>query len=165
MAETILVAIGANLVSADGRSPRDTCIWAAGQLAALPGLRLDAVSRWFETRPIPESDQPSFINGVAVLSGPAEPHALLQALHAIEDAAGRTRGATNAARTLDLDLLAIDRIVLDTPDLTLPHPRLQDRAFVLAPLCDVRPGWRHPVSGVTAKALLDRVADQVIKAL
>ncbi len=165
MFETILVAIGANLTSTTGQRPLATCMWATGQLANLPGLELCSVSRWFATQPVPVSDQPSFINGVAWLTGTIQPSHLLEALHGIEAAAGRQRGAPNAARTLDLDLLAMDGLVMPGPTLNLPHPRLQDRAFVLAPLHDVRPDWRHPVSGVNITALLAAVADQDIQAL
>ena len=158
MSEVILVAIGANLPSA-GRTPLESCRWAVERLSQLPGLTLRGVSHWFTTRPVPESDQPSFINGVALLSGVAEPHWLLQSLHSIEEAAGRVRTAPNAARTLDLDLLAIDGLVISTPDLVLPHPRMQHRAFVLAPLQDVLPAWRHPVSGRAVEELLALAPD------
>jgi len=131
----------------------------------LPGLHLRRVSRWFETRPVPASDQPSFINGVALLTGMAEPHLLLQALHSIEAAAGRVRGARDAARTLDLDLLAMDGLVVTTPELVLPHPRLQDRAFVLAPLLDILPGWRHPILDMTVETMLTGVSHQLVHAL
>ncbi len=165
MFETILVAIGANLASTAGQTPLATCQWAAGQLAQMPGLQLRRVSRWFITQPVPISDQPRFVNGVAWLSGAKQPDRLLEALHEIEAGAGRRRGAPNAARTLDLDLLAMDGLVLAGPGLILPHPRLQDRAFVLAPLHDVRPDWRHPVSGAAVAALLAAAADQDVQAL
>jgi len=154
---TILVALGANLPDPAGRSALDTCRWAAEQLGHLPGLRLDAVSRWFRTAPVPASDQPDFINGVAMLAGKAEPEALLACLHAIEARAGRVRSVANAARVLDVDLLAIDGLVRPGPAPVLPHPRLAERAFVLYPLCDVAPDWRHPVLGETALALREKV--------
>ncbi len=159
MAESILVAIGANLPDPAGRPAVETCRWAVTQLAALPGLRLDAVSRWYRTAPVPASEQADYINGVARLSGAADPPGLLAALHAIEARAGRVRGALNGARTLDLDLLAIGDLVLAGAGLVLPHPRLHERAFVLRPLHDVAPEWRHPVSGGSA-ALLLQAADQ-----
>ena len=165
MFQTILVAIGANLASAEGRTPLETCRWAAGQLAQLPGLERRGVSRWFATRPIPASDQPRFVNGAAWLSGAAEPCWLLEMLQAIEAAAGRVRGVPNAARTLDLDLLAMDDLVMAGPRLALPHPRLQDRAFVLAPLQDIRPDWTHPVRHMSVAAMLEAVSDQDIQAL
>ena len=159
------MAIGANLPTEARRNPLQTCEWAVEQLASIPGLHLRRVSRWYETRPLPVSDQPPFINGVALLAGMAEPEALLHSMHLIEEVAGRTRSALNAARTLDLDLLAMDRLVIRTSRLTLPHPRMQDRAFVLAPLCDVLPDWRHPVLGLSAEKFLSTVSDQAILAL
>ncbi len=165
MLQTILVAIGANLPAAGGRTPLETCQWAVGQLAQLPGLELRGVSRWFATQPIPASDQPRFVNGAAWLSGAIEPGRLLEALQAIEAAAGRVRGVPNAARTLDLDLLAMDGLVMATPGLVLPHPRLQDRAFVLAPLQDIRPDWMHPVLHLSVATMLGAVSDQEVQAL
>ncbi len=165
MFQTILVAIGANLASTDGRTPLETCRWAAGQLAQLPGLERRGVSRWFATRPVPASDQPRFVNGAAWLSGEMEPYRLLEALQTIETEAGRLRGVPNAARTLDLDLLAMDDLVMADAALILPHPRLQDRAFVLAPLRDIRPDWVHPVLNLNVAAMLTAVSDQDVQPL
>ena len=164
MFQTILVAIGANLASAEGRTPVETCRWAVAQLGQLPGLQLRKVSRWFATQPVPASDQPRFVNGAAWLGGDAEPCRLLETLHAIEAEAGRVRGVPNAARTLDLDLLAMDGLVMAGPTI-LPHPRLQDRAFVLAPLHDIRPDWVHPVTGAGVPAMLAAVSGQDVRAL
>lgn len=141
---TLLIAIGANLESSTGRTPLQTCQWAVLQLAALPELRLVAQSRWYRSAPVPPSGQPDYVNGVVRLSGAAEPHRLLASLHAIEAEAGRVRGEANAARTLDLDLLAVDELMIASATLTLPHPRMHARAFVLAPLVEVAPDWVHP---------------------
>ena len=165
MFKTILVAIGANLASAGGRTPLETCQWAAGQLGQLPGLELRRVSRWFATQPVPASDQPRFVNGAAWLSGTVEPCRLLEMTQAIEAEAGRVRGVPNAARTLDLDLLAMDDRVMAGPQLVLPHPRMQDRAFVLAPLQDIRPDWMHPVLHVSVSTMLAAVSGQDVQAL
>ena len=150
------IGIGANLPDASGRDALGTCRWAAAQLAGLPGLRLAGLSRWFRTRPVPASDQPDYVNGVAQLMGTADPAALLQLLQAIEARAGRVRTVPNAARTLDLDIVAMGSLVRHAPDPVVPHPRMHERAFVLAPLCDLVPGWRHPGSGLTAAELLVR---------
>ena len=163
--DAILVGIGANLPSSLGLPPLQTCEWAGRQLTGLCGARLCRLSRWFETRPIPASDQPPFINGVAHLSGTADPYEFLKLLHRIEADAGRVRGAPNAARVLDLDLLAVGDVVLDTPTLAIPHPRLQDRAFVLAPLADIMPEWHHPVLGLSAAQMLTALPDQGVRAL
>jgi 2-amino-4-hydroxy-6-hydroxymethyldihydropteridine diphosphokinase len=157
----ILVAIGANLSGRHGATPLRTCAEAAQALAELPELQLHSVSRWYETEPVPRSDQPNYINGVARLQGMSNaainPEVVLAGLQAIEDRFGRRRAAANAARTLDLDLIDLDGIVRDAPDPILPHPRAHLRAFVLLPLLDVAPDWVHPVIGRTATALLQTV--------
>jgi 2-amino-4-hydroxy-6-hydroxymethyldihydropteridine diphosphokinase len=162
----ILVGIGASLPGPDGATPRDTCEAAARALAALPGLRLVALSGWWESAPIPPMPgAPPFVNGVARLDGPADPAALLARLHAIEAAHGRARPYPDAPRTLDLDLLDCHGAVSDVPALRLPHPRMTGRAFVLRPLREVAPGWRHPVSGEGLAALLAALPPQVIARL
>ncbi len=107
---------------------------------------------------MPPSGQPDYVNGVARLEGRADPAALLAALQRIEQAHGRQRGVPDAARTLDLDLIALGGLVRAAPDPVLPHPRAHLRRFVLAPLCDVAADWVHPVLGRSAAALLAEVA-------
>jgi 2-amino-4-hydroxy-6-hydroxymethyldihydropteridine diphosphokinase len=153
---TILVAIGSNLAGPAGETPLHTCEWSLSQLANQPGLWLRARSRWFVSAPVPPSGQPDYVNGVARLWGTPKPAELLAMLHGIEAAAGRQRSVPNAARTLDLDLLAVDDLVLDDGPgaLVLPHPRLHQRGFVLAPLTDVAPDWVHPVLHRSAAEML-----------
>jgi 2-amino-4-hydroxy-6-hydroxymethyldihydropteridine diphosphokinase len=161
----ILVAVGANLPRPDGASALDTCRDAVRVLAELPGTRLESVSRWYESEPIPPSGQPKYINGVARLERVPEalaspgvsPGPLLAALQAIEARFGRRRAEPNAARTLDLDLIDMDGVVRDTPDPILPHPRAHLRAFVLLPLLEVAPDWVHPRTGRTGRAWLAEI--------
>jgi 2-amino-4-hydroxy-6-hydroxymethyldihydropteridine diphosphokinase len=155
----ILVAIGSNLPAPDGTGSLALCRLAADALDGSCGLRLAARSNWYRTRPVPPSDQPWYINGIVRLEGEAEPAALLAALHGIETLAGRTRGVRNAARTLDLDLIELNGLVRAAPDPVLPHPRAHLRGFVLRPLLDVAPDWRHPVLGAGAAALLAGLRD------
>jgi len=150
----ILVGFGANLSMADGTPPAETLLRAALQVAALPGLSRPRLSRLWRSPPVPPSAQPDFVNAVLRLEGRAEPEALLSALHTIEARHGRVRGERNAPRTLDLDLLDLEGLVRQAPPPVLPHPRIRDRAFVLAPLAEVAPGWRHPVTGESVEALL-----------
>ena len=162
--EVALVAIGANLPRAGGAGPLETCRWAVGRLAAIPGLRLVAVSSWWESAPIPpDPASPPYVNGVVRLEGRATPEGLLAALHAIEDEAGRARPYPNAPRVLDLDLIDLSGRVLAGPAPVLPHPRAHDRAFVLLPLAEVAPGWVHPGLGLDLAALLGGVAGQAIR--
>lgn len=169
----ILVAIGANLPGPKNTPPVETCRGAAAALDGLPGLRLRALSRWFQTRPVPLSGQPDYVNAVAELRRIAgttdpDPAALLAALQAIEAREGRVRGEPNAARTLDLDIIAMGQggqMVRATPDPVLPHPRAHQRAFVLAPLLDVAPGWIHPLLRRRACDLLRELPCQSIDPL
>ena len=157
----ILVAVGANLPGPWGDRPITTCLRAVQEVASLPGLRLQAVSAWYGSAAMPPSGQPDYVNGVIRLQGTAqvEPAWLLSALHRIEAAAGRVRSVANAARSLDLDLLAVGDVIRPAgvepgSGPVLPHPRLAERSFVLQPLRDVCPDWVDPRDGRTVEALI-----------
>lgn len=146
----ILIALGANLEHPRFGSPRQTCEAALAYLEAR-GVRVRARSRWYRSAPVPPSDQPWFVNGVAALETDLEPGALLALLHQAEADFGRRRRVRNEARLLDLDLLAYgERVSAPGESPLLPHPRLSERAFVLLPLAELAPDWRHPVSGLSA---------------
>lgn len=157
--KNIIVAIGANLTGADGRGPQASCIWAADRLAEIAGLHEVGRSRWFRSPAHPPSSQPDYVNGVVMLEGAIGPLVLLDTLQAIEAEAGRVRSVANAARTLDLDILAMDGLSIEQPRLVIPHPRLHLRAFVLRPLGDVAPNWRHPVTGLSVADMLSACPD------
>ncbi len=149
------MGLGANLGDA-----RATLAAAVAALRALPQTQLAALSSLYRTAPI-DSDGPDYLNAVAALDTALAPPTLLDALQAIEQAQGRERPYRNAPRTLDLDLLLHGAHRLDTPRLTLPHPRAHLRAFVLQPLAEIAPALVIPEQGAVA-ALLPRVADQAI---
>lgn len=151
----ILIGIGSNLASVAG-PPIATCTQALVHLMSL-GVNVVSRSPWYETAPVPVSDQPWFANGVVEVTTNLEPLALLDVLQAVEAEFGRVRGEKDAARTLDLDLLAYNHVIFDNPRLILPHPRLHERAFVLFPLRDLAPNWRHPRLGLTAMEMADRL--------
>lgn len=117
------------------------------------GLSVLARSGWWSSAAWPDPTAPAFLNGVALVATALSPAETLAALHAIERDFGRARGEANAARTLDLDLIAHGRAVIDQPGLTLPHPRAHERLFVMGPLAEIAPDWRHPVNGETAATL------------
>ncbi len=153
MLDPILIAVGANLPSPEFGRPRATCEAALSALARR-GVRLVRRSRWFESAPVPASDQPWFVNGVAVVATDLPPESLLLLLHDVERGLGRERREINAARVIDLDLLAYGDLVRSEPPPVLPHPRLPERAFVLLPLADVAPDWRHPADGRSVREML-----------
>lgn len=150
----ILLGLGGNLPFGGHATPRATLEAALGAVPAR-GIAVVALSPWYASAPVPASDQPWYVNAVARIETALSPEAALAALHDVEQEFGRARGAPNAARTVDLDLLAWGRLArLAGPPPLLPHPRMGLRAFVLAPLADLAPQWRHPLSGQTAWAML-----------
>jgi 2-amino-4-hydroxy-6-hydroxymethyldihydropteridine diphosphokinase len=133
--------------------------FAVRALARLDSTRVVALSPIFETDPVGPPPQGPYLNAVIELATTLAPRALLAGLLAIERAAGRARGARDAARTLDLDLLLYADQVLDEPGLVVPHPRLAARAFVLTPLAALAPDLAHPVLGASLGVLAGRVHD------
>jgi len=157
------IGIGANLGDA-----RANVLDAIERLARLPGARLLRASSLYRTAPI-DSSGDDYVNAVAALDTDLDAHALLAALHGIEQAHGRERPYRNAPRTLDLDLLLVGNARIDdAPTLVVPHPRLHERAFVLVPLAelarDLAPELVIPGRGPLA-ALLPGVAGQAIERL
>jgi 2-amino-4-hydroxy-6-hydroxymethyldihydropteridine diphosphokinase len=128
------IALGSNL-----GDPRQQVLDAMDALQTLPDSRVLQRSRLYRTPPWGVLDQPDFVNAVVAIDTSLSPHALLDALHAIEQQAGRVRLERNGPRTLDLDLLHMDGIQINDARLTVPHPRIAERAFVLLPLADVSP--------------------------
>jgi 2-amino-4-hydroxy-6-hydroxymethyldihydropteridine diphosphokinase len=159
----ILVAIGANLPRAVGGTALSTCEAAAAAVRGIAGLAFVALSPWYRTAPIPRDEQPDYCNGMIRLQGEIAPAALLAALQQIELDFGRVRGARNAARTLDLDIIDLNGSIRALPDPILPHPRAHHRAFVLRPLLDVAPAWRHPVLRRSVATLLAELPPQPIQ--
>lgn len=164
----ILVALGANLSSPATGSPLDSCEKALACLGDR-GLTILKRSRWYRSAPVPRSSQPNFVNGVVSVASALPPQEFLATLHEIETELGRTRGQLNEARVIDLDLLCHgDQVIgwpasppgdeIPTVGLVLPHPRLHGRAFVLLPLRDVAPDWRHPVSGEGLEAMIGAIS-------
>jgi 2-amino-4-hydroxy-6-hydroxymethyldihydropteridine diphosphokinase len=152
----ILAGIGGNLESAQFGPPRETL---SAALAALKDKHIRILTRsgWYRTEPVPRSDQPWFINAVISLATDLDPNDLLTFLQTIETRFGRVRREANAARVLDLDILDYQGQVMDTCSLVLPHPKLHQRRFVLAPIAEIAPDWRHPIWGLSAAQLLSRL--------
>jgi 2-amino-4-hydroxy-6-hydroxymethyldihydropteridine diphosphokinase len=156
----ILIAIGANLPGPDGKSPHETCRAVIPFLLDIPGLTFVALSPWYRTESIPRGDFPDYCNGVIRFQGEIAPEVLLARLHEIEARFGRERFEVNAPRTLDLDIIDLNGMIRATPTPILPHPRADQRAFVLRPILDVAPGWRHPVLRQSVATLLAELPPQ-----
>jgi 2-amino-4-hydroxy-6-hydroxymethyldihydropteridine diphosphokinase len=164
---SIFIALGANLEHPIHGPPR-RILEAALQELARRGVVIRQASPWYRTAPVPASDQPWYVNGVAEVATGLTADALLMCLHEVEDAFGRVRSVPNAARLIDLDLVDFKgEIATGGPGRAiLPHPRMEGRAFVLRPLADLAPGWRHPRTGASIQALLAALpADQAIERL
>jgi 2-amino-4-hydroxy-6-hydroxymethyldihydropteridine diphosphokinase len=147
----ILIALGANLVSAVGH-PEETLRAALASLGAR-GITVDRESGFYMSEAWPDPADPPYVNAVASVHTSLTPAELLHVLHEVEAEFGRKRGARNAPRTLDLDLIDYDHRI-EHGDPELPHPRMETRAFVLVPLRDIAPDWRHPESGRTVDELI-----------
>jgi 2-amino-4-hydroxy-6-hydroxymethyldihydropteridine diphosphokinase len=148
------VSIGTNL--GDRGAQLD---FAVRSLDELPTTRVAALSPIFETDPVGPLPQSAYLNAAVRIETALAPRALLDALLAIEQVAGRERGARNAARTLDLDLLLYGDRIVEEPGLIVPHPRLAERAFILEPLAALAPQLVHPQLGESIESLAARVRD------
>jgi 2-amino-4-hydroxy-6-hydroxymethyldihydropteridine diphosphokinase len=151
------VALGSNL-----QQPQVQVSQALKALGDLPQTRVTRRSSLYRTAPVGYDDQPDFINAVAEVETALAPIDLLRALLALEDRHGRERPFPNAPRILDLDLLLYDDVVMQTPELTLPHPRMQDRGFVMLPLAEIAPRLQIGPYGL-ASDLAAACADQGVQ--
>ena len=183
MYETVILGLGGNISSQVGGAP-DTIARATADLATA-GVGVIAKSKLYETPCFPAGAGPDFLNAALLCSTILDPKAFLSLIHSTEKKYGRKRTARWAERTLDIDILAIDDCVLPdaatfqewqnlspdlqkskTPDqLIVPHPRLQDRAFVLVPMADVAPDWHHPILGESVSKMLRQLPEADLTAI
>jgi 2-amino-4-hydroxy-6-hydroxymethyldihydropteridine diphosphokinase len=155
--DAVVVALGCNL---SGDFPDCEALLEAALLRfPQAGLPVIARSRWWRSAAWPDPTGPEYRNGIAIVETNDPPQAVLAQLFAVEAAFRRERGPKNAPRTLDLDLVAYGRQVIDEAGLVLPHPRAAGRLFVMGPLAEIAPRWRHPVLGRTAAEL---AADAIV---
>jgi len=148
------LSLGANL-----GDPARTIETVLEDLVRDPDLRMIAISPFFETEPVDMRDQAWFVNAAAVLSTTRSARALLAKLTRLEEAYGRVRTLWRGPRSLDIDLLLFDEEVVDDPDLTVPHPRMAERRFVLEPLVQIAPDWIHPAKRLSVAELHARCPD------
>ena len=163
----IYIGLGANLAHPVYGQPAETLRTALSQLAKR-GVEIRRISPFYRSAPVPASDQPWYVNAVAEVATTLSADRLLAELHSVEHAFGRARTLTNAARAIDLDLLDFRGRIAPGGQgkATLPHPRLANRAFVLKPLADLCPDWRHPATGASVEDLISSLPpDQVAERL
>jgi 2-amino-4-hydroxy-6-hydroxymethyldihydropteridine diphosphokinase len=132
------------------------------RLDTMEGISVKTHSSWYKTAPI-VPNQPDYLNGCALLETTLESDQLLKTLLKIEDEFGRVRKERWGPRTLDLDLILYEDLILDTPNLIIPHPRMKERAFVLIPLAEISPSMIEPKSGLTISQLLEKVDQTGVK--
>jgi len=160
----ILIGFGSNLAFCG--QPSETIVVKAVK-ALGEFVDIQAVSRFYASPSWPDHNNPPYVNAVAASETDLMPEALMAGLHTLETSFGRRRGEKNAPRTLDVDLLAYGGVIQNSAadGLHLPHPRMADRDFVLAPICDIAPEWRHPETDLTAEAMLAALAEKTAKPL
>lgn len=156
--EPVYIALGANI-----GQPADQVREGMEALAMLRNTRLCAVSSLYRSAPVGHVEQPDFINAVALIETALEPRALLEALLAIEQRFGRRREFQNAPRTLDLDILLYAERAVDEPGLTIPHPRMHERPFVIVPLAEIAPEVNIPGHGSARELAAGAPSDSVAK--
>ncbi len=152
--EQILIGFGSNL----GDSVQ-VCLAAIERLSNHAHIRVLCRSSFYRTKPLMFVDQPWFINGVVLCETDLSPEDLLGVIHQIEKDFGRNRQVRWGPRTLDLDLLSFGDREISLSSLTIPHPRLHERRFVLEPLLEIAPEWVHPTLSISARELLGRIVD------
>lgn len=148
----IFLGIGANLTPDGFQHPMDGCLAAIESLGE-DSIEIVKISPWYKSAPVPISDQPWYYNAVVEIKTQQPPESLLGILHEREIRFGRIRTEQNAARVLDIDIIDFESMIIDG-NLTLPHPRMHQRAFVLKPLRDLMPAWIHPVTKTDIDTLL-----------
>jgi len=151
----VYVGLGANLGDRAAHLEE-----AAAALAELGPVRR---SSWYETEPVGLAGAPRFLNGVVRLRTGSEPEALLERALGIETRLGRDRTRRKGSRPIDIDILLYGDLIVKTPTLVVPHPRMHERAFVLVPLAELAPDVVHPVFGLTVRTLLSRVSSAGVR--
>ncbi len=156
----ILIALGSNLKSETYGDPLKNCYKAMEFLKKR--FEFEKISNFYETEPIPKSNQGMYVNGVVSVKTNLLPEKVLDELINIEKIFKRVRNLRNEARVIDLDLLCYNEMILEHKRLQLPHPRMHLRRFVMQPICDINKEWEHPLLKEKAKNILKNLANQKI---
>ncbi len=155
--KAVFVGLGSNI------GDREANIRQALDQLQTDDLRLLRLSSLYETEPMGLREQPWFLNQVAEFETGLAPHQLLERTRRIEDALGRKREVTNGPRTIDIDILLHGDAIVNTPELTVPHPRYRERRFVLEPLLELNSTLKDPETGLAVSEMLNGVQDQAVR--
>ena len=160
--QKIIIGIGGNIKSKDGTHPVKVAMKAIRCLKDY-SINVTKQSSWYETEPIPKSDQPNFFNCIVFANTILNELDVLKSLHEIEHKLGRIRRVVNEARIIDLDLIDYSNKILKNKQIVIPHPRAHQRRFVMEPLAELDKNWVHPVLKIKSKTILKNLDNQNIK--
>ena len=160
--QKIIIGIGGNIKSNDGFHPIIVAKKAINLLKNY-SIEITEQSSWYETEPIPKSDQPNFFNCVVFANTKLNELDVLNSLHLIEHEFGRIRKKVNESRVIDLDLIDYSNKILTNDEITIPHPRAHKRRFVMEPLAELNPNWVHPILKTNVCKILKKINNQKIK--
>ena len=158
----IIIGVGGNIYSENGIHPIDVCTKAINTLVNY-SINVEKKSKWYNSEPIPKSDQPNFFNCVILASSKLNEYDVLKSLHEIEKKFGRKRNQINEERSIDLDLIDYESKVLQNDKIIIPHPRAHLRKFVIEPLSEIIPKWTHPVLQVNVFEILKSLDKQKLE--
>ena len=160
--QKIIIGIGGNIKSNDGSHPVHVAMNAINYLQNY-SIQVTGQSSWYESQPIPKSDQPNFFNCIVIANTLLNELDVLETLHKIEHKLGRRRKITNEPRVIDLDLIDYSNKILKNNQITIPHPRAHKRRFVMEPLAELDPNWVHPTLKRDVRTILKKLNNQNIK--
>ena len=160
--QKIIIGIGGNIKSNDGSHPVHVAMNAINYLQNY-SIQVTGQSSWYESQPIPKSDQPNFFNCIVIANTLLNELDVLETLHKIEHKLGRRRKITNEPRVIDLDLIDYSNKILKNNQIIIPHPRAHKRRFVMEPLAELDPNWVHPTLKRDVRTILKKLNNQNIK--
>lgn len=158
----VIISIGGNIRSDEGFHPIDIALKAIHIMKDF-SINVKKQSRWYETEPIPKSDQPNFYNCIIIAKTTLNELDVLKSLHKIEHMFGRRRKEVNESRVIDLDLIDYSNKILKNTEIIIPHPRAHQRRFVMEPLAELDQNWFHPILKKNVNKILIGLKDQKIK--
>ncbi len=162
MSSNVIIGVGGNINSKDGIHPVEICNKAISSFQNY-SIIVKKQSKWYNSEPIPKSDQPNFFNCVVIASTALNEYDLLKFLHKIEVEFGRRRNKINAPRSIDLDIIDYSNKVIKNKNLVIPHPRAHLRKFVMGPLAEINPDWIHPILKVNVLDILKKLNKQKLE--